>query len=151
MGQTLAMATECYACEQSGPDAPVRERFIREAGWRVAHDFNSSLEGWLILAPLRHVQSLDELTDGEALALGDLLRKASVALKTVTGCQKTYVMLFAEAEGFAHLHVHVVPRMADQPEDRRGPDVFGYLQDGHPVSPQRRDEIAEALLEAWPS
>jgi diadenosine tetraphosphate (Ap4A) HIT family hydrolase len=151
MGQTHVMASECYACEQSRPDAPVRECFIRQAGWRVAHDFNSSLEGWLILAPLRHVHSLDELTDGEALALGDLLRKASVALKAVTGCEKTYVMLFAEAEGFAHLHVHVVPRMADQPDDRRGPDVFGYLKDGRPLSAQRRDELAEALRAAWPS
>ena len=144
------MPSECYACEQSGLDAPFRERFVREAGWRVAHDFNSSLEGWLILAPLRHVHALDELTADEACALGDLLRKASVALKSVTGCEKTFVMLFAEAEGFAHLHVHVVPRMPDQPDDRRGPAVFGYLEDG-PLPPERRDEIAEALLVAWPT
>lgn len=117
----------------------------------MAHDFNSSLEGWLILAPLRHVHALDELTEDEALVLGDLLRKASIALKTVTGCEKTYVMLFAEAEGFAHLHVHVVPRMRDQPDERRGPDVFGYLKDGRPVPPERRDDIAEALVGAWPA
>jgi diadenosine tetraphosphate (Ap4A) HIT family hydrolase len=145
------VSSTCYACEQSGPDAPSRERFVREAGWRVAHDFSSSLEGWLILAPLRHVHALDELTADEALALGDLLRKASVALKSVTGCEKTYVMLFAEAPGFAHLHVHVVPRMPDQPNDRRGPDVFGYLKDGRPLPPERRDEVAEALLAVWPS
>lgn len=145
------MSSECYACEQSGPDAPFRERFVREDGWRVAHDFNSSLEGWLVLAPLRHVHALDELTADEALVLGDLLRKASVALKAVTGCEKTYVMLFAEAEGFAHLHVHVVPRMRDQPDERRGPDVFGYLKDGRPVPPERRHEIAEALVGAWPA
>ncbi len=151
VGQTHAMPRECYACEQAGPDAPFRERFVREGGWRVAHDFNSSLEGWLILAPLRHVHALDELTAEEATALGDLLRRASVALKAVTDCQKTYVMLFAEAEGFAHLHVHVVPRMPDQPDDRRGPDVFGYLRDGRALPPERRDEIAQALLAAWPS
>lgn len=145
------MLSECYACVQSAPDAPFRERFIRDGGWRVAHDFNSSLEGWLILAPLRHIHSLDELTAEEAIALGDLLRKASMALKSVTGCQKTYVMLFAEAEGFAHLHVHVVPRMSDQPVDRCGPDVFGYLKDGRPLTPERRDEISEALLAAWPT
>ena len=145
------MSSSCYACDQTGPGAPFRERFVCEAGWRVAHDFNSSLDGWLILLPLRHVQALDELTVEEAHALGDLLRKASVALKSVTGCVKTYVMLFAEAEGFAHLHVHVVPRMADQPDDRRGPDVFGYLKDGRPLPPERRDELAEALLVAWPA
>jgi diadenosine tetraphosphate (Ap4A) HIT family hydrolase len=102
-------------------------------------------------AARQRVHSLDELTPEEAFAFGDLLRKASVALKSVTGCQKTYVMLFAEAEGFAHLHVHVVPRMPDQPDDRRGPDVFGYLKDGQTLTPARRDEISEALLAAWPS
>ena len=145
------MSSVCYACEQSGPDAPLRERFVRESGWRVAHDFNSSLPGWLIVAPLRHVHSLDELTAEEAIALGDLLRKASIALKSVTGCEKTYVMLFAEAEGFAHLHVHVVPRMADQSDDRRGPAVFGYLKDGHSLSEDQRDAVAEALVAAWPT
>ena len=150
VGQTLSMPTDCYACQQAGPDAPFREQFVRHGGWRVAHDFNSSLAGWLVLVPLRHVHALDELTTEEATALGDLLRKATVALRSVTGCEKTYVMLFAEAEGFAHLHVHVVPRMPDQPADRRGPDVFGYLKDGHALSPERRDDIAGDLLAAWP-
>lgn len=144
------MPAGCYACDQSGDDAPFRERFVRRGGWRVAHDFNSSLEGWLIVAPLRHVLSLDELTAQESTALGALLRESSVALKRVTGCVKTYVMLFAEADGFAHLHVHVVPRMPDQPDDRRGPDVFGYLKDADSITPERRDEIAAALLAAWP-
>ena len=58
-------------------------------GWRVAHDFNTSLPGWLILVPTRHVESLDELTAAEADTLGLLLRQASIALKTVTGCRKT--------------------------------------------------------------
>lgn len=123
---------------------------MRERGWRVALDFNSSLEGWLVLAPLRHVESLAELTADEATGLGGLLRNASVALEAVTGCLKTYVMLFAEADGFAHLHVHVVARMPDQPADRRGPAVFGHLHDGQPLTEQRRDEICEALLAAWP-
>ena len=110
------MPTDCYACEHSGVDAPFRERFVRRAGWRVAHDFNSSLAGWVIMAPIRHVHSLTELTPEEATSLGALLREASIALERVTGCSKTYVMLFAEAEGFEHLHVHVVPRMPDQPQ-----------------------------------
>ena len=145
------MSSECYACEQSALDAPFRERFVRRGGWRIAHDFNSSLEGWLVVAPLRHVESLDELTAEEAVELGCLVREASIALKSVTGCQKTYVMLFAEAEGFAHLHVHVVPRMHDQPDDRTGSAVFGYLGDGHTLTSERRDDMATALLAAWPA
>lgn len=137
---------------RTGPSGrAVREGFVKRDGWRVAHDFNSSLEGWLIVLPRRHVEALDELTAEEAVALGTLLREASIALKAVTGCVKTYVMLFAEKEGFAHLHFHVVPRMADQPDDRRGPDAFGYLKDGRPLPPERRDEVSRALLAAWPA
>ncbi len=145
------MVDGCYACTAALPDVPLRERIVRERGWRLAHDFNSSLEGWLILAPLRHVRALHDLTAAEALAMGDLLRQASVALCEVTGCEKTYVMLFAEAEGFEHLHLHVVPRMAEHPEDRRGPKVFAFMHDDASVPPARRDEIAEAIRSAWPT
>ncbi len=61
--------------------------------------------------------------------LGLLARKASIALQAVTGCTKTYLMLFAEAEGFGHLHVHVVPRMPDFEPEVLGPRVFAYLTD----------------------
>ena len=145
------MPEPCYACEAASPDAPMRERIVRERGWRVGHDFNSSLEGWLIVAPLRHVRALHELTRAEAAAMGDLLHRASVALHEVTGCEKTYVMLFAEADGFEHLHLHVVPRLADHPEDRRGPKVFAFMHDDAAVSPERRDELALAIRAAWPS
>ena len=102
-------------------------------------------------APFRHVRALHELTRAEAAAMGDLLRRASVALREVTGCEKTYVMLFAEAEGFEHLHLHVVPRLADHPEDRRGPKVFAFMHDDAAVSPERRHELALAIRAAWPS
>jgi diadenosine tetraphosphate (Ap4A) HIT family hydrolase len=58
------------------------------------------------------VTALHELTAEEAAGLGPLLRGLSAALGRVVGCTKTYVMLFAEAEGFAHAHFHVVPRIA---------------------------------------
>ena len=64
---------------------------------------------------------------------------------------KTYLMQFSEAEGYSHLHLHLVPRMPDQPEDKRGPRVFGYLDaDGSEGVPaQERDEIALALRAAY--
>ena len=62
--------------------------------------------------PRRHVEGLDALTRAEAVEMGVLLHDASAALVEVTGCQRTYVMLFAETEGYAHLHLHVVPRQA---------------------------------------
>ena len=53
--------------------------------------------------------------------LGGLVRSLGTALEAVTGCVKTYLMQFSEAEGFSHLHLHLVPRLPDHPEDARGP------------------------------
>lgn len=140
---------DCYACGMTAlaDDAPARERVVVEAGWRAALAFNSTLPGWLVLVPLRHVSAMHELTTTESEELGLLLRRASIALQAVTGCEKTYVMLFAEAEGFSHLHVHVVPRMADLPEDARGPRVFAYLSDDESawLPEAERDDLALRL------
>jgi hypothetical protein len=37
------------------------------------------------------------------------------------------VAFFAEAEGFEHLHIHVVPREDGMPPDQRGKRVFDWL------------------------
>lgn len=122
------LAPGCYACDQlAASHPPPREAIVHTEHWRVAHAFNSALLGWLIVLPTRHLTSYAELSTSAADELGGLLRHLAIGLESLTGCVKTYQMQLSEAEGFAHLHVHLVPRMADQPDDRRGPDVFGYL------------------------
>ena len=122
------MSAGCYSCAQEAASGvPDREWVWADDQWRVAHAFDSALPGWLVLLPRRHVTALDDLSVEEAATLGPLLRALTAALRAETGCVKTYVVLLAEAEGFAHLHLHVVPRLPDQPADRRGPRVFGYL------------------------
>lgn len=80
----------------------------------------------------------------------------------MTGCVKTYVMQLAEAEGFAHVHFHVVPRAAHVDEDVQGPRVFTQL--GRPVGErvpeqeqeqeQEQDQLAVAIAtelgRGWP-
>ncbi|GGN09331.1 diadenosine tetraphosphate (Ap4A) HIT family hydrolase [Actinoplanes campanulatus] len=137
---------DCHACRNNeGFDRlPPRERVAADRFWRVAHDFNSSLPGWLVLVPRRHVTSIAELTDDEASTLGLWQVRLSRALRAVTGCVKTYVVQFAEKEGFAHVHFHIVPRMPDLPAERRGPGVFRYLNDTDGrLSEARRDELAD--------
>lgn len=120
--------------------------------WRVAHAFDSSLPGWLVLLPTRHVTAFTELSVDAADELGGLVRRLSVSLERVTGCVKTYLMQFSEAEGFSHLHLHLVPRMADQPEDARGPRVFTYLgaDERHRIPEPERDAVALRLRAALP-
>jgi len=118
--------------------------------WRVAHAFNSTLPGWLVLLPTRHITSFSELTPEAADELGGLVRRLGSALEAVTGCVKTYLMQFSEAEGFSHLHLHLVPRMADQPHDVRGPRVFAYLADDESerLPEAERDAIALSVRAA---
>lgn len=140
---------DCYSCRQNRDlaDLPLRERVAADEHWRVAHCFDAALPGWLVLVPRRHVTSIAELTDAEAAALGGWQVRLSRALHAVTGCVKTYVVQFAEKDGFAHVHFHVIPRMSDLPADRRGPAVFGYLgvPEDQRVGEQRRNELAAAL------
>ena len=121
-------AAGCWSCERAGdPDPPPRERVLVTDHWRVVHAFDTSLPGWLVVLPQRHLLSLSELEPAAATELGPLLTDLTAALEQVTGCVKTYVILLAEAEGFAHLHLHVVPRMPDQPAEERGPRIFARL------------------------
>ena len=127
------MAESCYTCRQDGaivagsPPVPLAEQISLDVLWRVAHAINVALRGWLVVMPRRHVTSIAELTEAEAAALGPLLHRVSRALHDVVGCAKTYVMQFAEADGFAHAHFHVVPRMPDLPRQHLGPGIFHYL------------------------
>ncbi len=141
------MSTDCYPCSMNEQvdQLPPHECVHLEGGWRVAHAFNSTLPGWLVLVPMRHVTAMDELSAQEAEEMGLLARKVSIALRAVTGCTKTYLMLFAEAEGFGHLHVHVVPRMPDFEPDVLGPRVFAYLTDDEPSWIPEADRDALAL------
>lgn len=137
----------CYSCEQQGATTPSPECIVATAHWRVAHAFNSTLEGWLVVLPHRHVRSLADLTAEEAGELGPLLWRASRALTDELGCEKTYVMQFSEAEGFSHLHFHVVPRAGDLAEDRRGARCFGFLSDSEAewLDPVRTSDLAVRL------
>src|SRR4051812_36291764 len=119
---------DCLPCSNNArfDELPTWERIAADEHWRVAHALDSALPGWLILLPRRHVTAIAELSDAEAATLGSWQVRLSRALGAVTGCVKTYVVQFAEKEGFSHVHFHLVPRLADQPSGRRGPAVLAY-------------------------
>lgn len=144
-------APDCFSCHhQAQAERPPREDIVHTEHWRVAHAFNSTLPGWLVLNPTTHLTSFDQLSEEAALEMGSFVRRLSLALKDVTGCVKTYVMQFSEAEGFSHLHIHVVPRGADHPDDARGPHVFAFLSDDESewLPEAKRDDLALQLRAA---
>ncbi|GAA1669244.1 HIT family protein [Fodinicola feengrottensis] len=135
---------DCYTCAQEAglATAPPRERIAYDDHWRVAHVITSSLPGWLVLLPRRHVTTVAELTDDEAAALGSWQVRVSRALHAELGCSKTYVVQFAEAAGFSHVHFHLVPRLPDLPSTQVGPKIFARLG----VAPDL--QVSEADMDA---
>jgi diadenosine tetraphosphate (Ap4A) HIT family hydrolase len=145
--------TTCSTCERIAARdaglAPLWDSIHRTPYWDVVHSYNTALPGWLVLVLRRHIVALDEMTDEEAAELGILIRRVSVARKEVTGCLKTYVIQFAEAAEHPHVHVQIIPRMPDQPEDRRSTGIFGYLgvPEDEQVSDSTMNEIAAQIRE----
>ncbi len=124
------------------------------AEWDIVHAFGTSVEGWLVLVARRHITCMAEMTDGEAASLGPLIREVSRALHAVLGCEKTYVVQFAEHPDHPHVHVHVIARARDLPFEWRGPGIFGRTRSNadESVSTERMDDIAarvSAELRIW--
>jgi diadenosine tetraphosphate (Ap4A) HIT family hydrolase len=140
--------TYCKTCElinrRDANNAPLWDCIHRAQFWDVVHHNSTTLPGWLVLVARRHIGAIDELTHEEAIELGVLLRQVSLALKATTGCVKTYVVQFAEMAEHQHVHFHVIPRMENQPENRRGTNVFEYsgASEEERVSEEIMNEIA---------
>ncbi len=136
----------CKTCElvarRNAGLAPLWDCIYQTPYWDVAHCFRTALPGWLVLVVRRHIAAVDELTEAEAAELGPLIRRTSAALREVTGCIKTYVVQFAESPDHPHVHFHIIPRMADQPEERKSVHVFEYLAE---PDEQVSEEVMNAI------
>ena len=128
-------------------EAPPWDRIRRTPSWDVVHAFGTAVEGWLVLVVRRHITSVAEMTEDEAAELGPLIKEVSGAVQRVVNCDKTYVVQFAEHAEHPHVHVHVIPRARDLPEDHQGPRVFSLLglPEDASVSETRMNAIAERL------
>ncbi len=131
-------------------DAPLWDDIYRTENWDVAHSYNVSLPGWLVLVSRRHIASVAELNEGEAAEVGALQRLVSKALADVVGCRKTYIVQFAEHPQHPHVHFHIAPIMPDHPSDLKGLRIFKLMGVDEPerVSEERMNEIGEGVR-AW--
>ena len=136
-----ACATCALLARRDAGDAPDWDAIQRTPAWDVVHAFDTALPGWLVLVARRHITAVADLDDAEAAVLGPLVAAVSRALHEVVGCTKTYVVQFAESRQHPHVHVHVIPRHQDLPEELRGPGIFRLLG----VAPEAR--VSEARME----
>jgi diadenosine tetraphosphate (Ap4A) HIT family hydrolase len=135
-------------------EAPFWDRIVRTPRWDVVHAIGAAVEAWTVLVLRRHITAVAEMTDEEAAELGPLIKDVSSAIQHVVDCDKTYVVQFAEHPQHPHVHVHVIPRARDLPDERQGPRIFNLLgvPEDQCVAEQRMNEIAEGLareLRGW--
>jgi hypothetical protein len=97
--------------------------------------------GWLVVAPLRHVEQWDALDEIERREIGPLLAEVAEALRAETPAGRVYVSAFGEV--LPHFHVHVVARPPDLGVELRGPRLF--LAEGS-VGPEECGALAQRVF-----
>ena len=141
----------CQLIENRNVDAvPIWDSILRSQRFDVAHAYNTSLPGLIVVITKRHIAAIDEMTEEESIELGRLIRKVSIGLKQAVSCRKSYVLQFAEKEGHSHVHFHIVPRMEDLADEHKGANIFHYLgvDEDDRVTEAQMNEIGEIVRSA---
>jgi diadenosine tetraphosphate (Ap4A) HIT family hydrolase len=79
--------------------------------WRVEHCVGPLGVGTLLVTPLRHVESVGELSAEESAALGPLLTLAADVVDRLVAPEQVYICLWSHA-GRQRGHVHFVVQPA---------------------------------------
>ena len=109
------MTESCAICRLH-LDSLSRERYeiSRSKLWLIRHHPDPApLPGWLLLDSVRHCGGPLEFDPPEAQSWGGAVRDASQLVQQITGCDRVYAIAFGE--GAPHLHLHLIPRFADDP------------------------------------
>jgi diadenosine tetraphosphate (Ap4A) HIT family hydrolase len=120
---------DCYTCRSISGKQRISPGPIIYAGnyWLIEHAYPTRLKGWLVIVLKRHVAALHEVTDEEFAELGALQAAAVKRLHQKLDSAKEYTICFAEAEHFQHVHVHVVAKPRDLPNDLKGTKIFDMI------------------------
>jgi len=109
-------ADTCAICQiHRSVSAQKSHEIGRGALWVLRHHPDPSpLPGWLLLDSVRHLGGPAEFNTGEAAAWGVAVQHASALVQELTGCDRVYAIAFGE--GAPHLHLHLIPRFAHNPD-----------------------------------
>jgi diadenosine tetraphosphate (Ap4A) HIT family hydrolase len=116
------------------------------SGWVVLGDVQI-LRGYSLLLPDPVVPSLNDMDEGSRLIFLRDMAVLGDALLEVTGAVRINYEILGNYE--PALHVHVLPRYADEPEDKRtGPAWFYDWKSGPAFDPERDRELMERIAAA---
>lgn len=99
----------CLTCSIiKGDIIPVGGIIHKDDNTVLHHCMDQNIPGYLILSPVRHVESYGDLSQTDILHMGMIMKLAVNALKKIDGVEKVYVAHFGEET--AHFHMHIFPR-----------------------------------------
>jgi diadenosine tetraphosphate (Ap4A) HIT family hydrolase len=85
-----------------------------------------AVAGWLILQARRHIADVSELDADETATFGPTLQRFAHLLREVTGALRIYTGSLNE--GTPHFHCHLLPRLAQMPNNALGWNAFGLSE-----------------------
>jgi diadenosine tetraphosphate (Ap4A) HIT family hydrolase len=99
----------CLTCDIINSDfVPVGGVIYKDDYIVLHHCVDVNIPGYLILSPLRHVESYSDLNEAEILQIGIIIKLAVTALEKIDGMEKVYIANFGEQT--THFHMHIFPR-----------------------------------------
>ena len=99
---------KCLACAITNKEIEDPFGFITVTkNFRVAHDFEYPIPGFIILSSWKHFQSIDEISSGERKEFIELLYNLRTALRQVLSIKTIYII---QKEDSSHFHVLLFPR-----------------------------------------
>lgn len=119
----MATSTCTMCAEIAGRIAAPGGVIHEDEFWIVSHHTGPYTDpGELMVKARRHSESVAELSQREAAALGPVLRAAVTAIEHVVRPERVYVASFGERQ--RHLHFYLLPRTANLPAGHVISDVY---------------------------
>lgn len=99
----------CLTCDIiSGDVVPVGGVIYKDNYIVLHHCVDINIPGYLILSPVRHVESYSNLNAAEILQMGIIMKLAVTYLENIDAIEKVYIANFGEETN--HFHMHIFPR-----------------------------------------
>ena len=120
---------DCISCQAIRASKRINKvpRVMETKNWVVEHGYPTSIRGWMVIMPKRHVVAVHELTRDEMEEFGDLLQAVCLGQHELYETEKEYFVQYSEGEGYSHLNIHIVPRLEKWPDAMKGFGVFSGI------------------------
>jgi diadenosine tetraphosphate (Ap4A) HIT family hydrolase len=99
----------CLTCDiVQNKMSPIGGLIYKDEYVILHHCIDQNIPGYLILSPLRHLESYGDLEQNEIFQMGIIAKRAICALKKIEGIEKVYLASFGEET--PHFHMHIFPK-----------------------------------------